>query len=66
VDGEGGHPIAMLDGRQLGGGLVGRLGRRHEEDTVEAEGFTDVVGEEEVSEVDGVEGASEDADRGHR
>src|SRR3989441_10745115 len=66
VDGEGGHPIAMLDRRQLGGGLVGRLGRRHKKDPVEAERFTDVVGEKEVSEMDGVEGASEDADRGHR
>ena len=45
---------------------MGRLGRRHEENPIKAEGFTDVVGEKEVSEVDRVEGASEDADRGHR
>src|ERR1700675_772697 len=66
ADGQFGHPVPMLGRRQLGRGLVGRDGSRHEEHSVEGQGLADLVGEKQVSEVDRVERAAEDADLGHR
>src|ERR1700693_4221466 len=56
----------MLRRRQLGRGLVGRDGGRHEEHSVKGQGLADLVGEEQVAEVDRVERAAEDTDLGHR
>ena len=43
---EGGHPVAVGGGRQLGERLVGRLGRRHQQETIELERLADLVGHE--------------------
>ena len=59
---ERGHPVAVGRGGQLGRRLVGRLGRRHEQEPVEPEGLADLVGHEQVAEVDRVERSAEHAD----
>src|SRR6266542_4126584 len=66
ADGKGRHAIAVLGGGQLGHRLVGRHSRGHEEHAVEAEGLTDLVGEQEMTEMNRIERSAEDADRGHR
>jgi len=66
ADGQLGHPEPMLHRRQFGRGLVGRHRGRHEEDAVEGQGLAELVGEEQVAEVNRVERAPEDANPGHR
>src|SRR5262249_58512295 len=59
--GERDHREAV-EGRGQVIGAVGRPGRGHEEDAVEAERLARVLRRAQVAEVDGVEGATDDAE----